>query len=155
MRLSAHPNITKAARFSSDGRLIVSCGNDQAVILWDASTGERLLAIRGSQAELSPDSRWLVTWNRGRLQFWEVATGILAGEKVDKFDSVGEKFDPRFHEALLRTETDDHPPDTVIRVMRAGYKLGDDVLRPALVEVAAASASAAPEEPEDGDSAEE
>ena len=73
---------------------------------------------------------------------------FLSGESVEKFDSVGEKFDPRLHEALMRTETDDHPSDTVIRVMRAGYKMGDDVLRAALVEVAAPPASPAPE---DGD----
>ncbi|MCH8101556.1 MAG: nucleotide exchange factor GrpE [Chloroflexi bacterium] len=75
---------------------------------------------------------------------------FLSGESVEKFDSVGEKFDPRLHEALMRTEIDDYPPDTVIRVMRAGYKMGDDVLRPALVEVAAPPASQASE---DGDAA--
>ncbi len=75
---------------------------------------------------------------------------FLSGEGVVRFDSVGEKFDPRLHEALMRTETDDHPSVTVIRVMRAGYKMGDDVLRPALVEVAAPVDAAAPE---DGDAA--
>ncbi len=76
---------------------------------------------------------------------------FLSGEGVQKFDSAGEKFDPRLHEALMRTETDDHPSDTVIRVIRAGHKMGDDVLRPALVEVAAAPASPGSEDGEAAD----
>ncbi len=71
---------------------------------------------------------------------------FLAGENVERFESVGEKFDPRLHEALMRTETTEHSPDTVIRVMRVGYMMGDDVLRPALVEVAAPEAASEPEE---------
>ena len=80
---------------------------------------------------------------------------FLSGEGVVRFDSVGEKFDPRLHEALMRTETDDHPSETVIRVMRAGYKIGDDVLRPALVEVAAPPAASASEEGEAADTEQE
>ncbi len=80
---------------------------------------------------------------------------FLSGEGVVRFDSVGEKFDPRLHEALMRTETDDHPSETVIRVMRAGYKIGDDVLRPALVEVAVPPAASASEEGEATDAEQE
>ncbi len=80
---------------------------------------------------------------------------FLSGEGVERFDSVGEKFDPRLHEALIRTATDDHPSETVIRVMRAGYKMGDDVLRPASVEVAAPRAAPASEDTEAADAEQE
>jgi molecular chaperone GrpE len=60
----------------------------------------------------------------------------LSGEGVERFESAGEKFDPRLHEALLTTESDEADPDTVIKVMRVGYRRGDDIIRPALVEVA-------------------
>ena len=60
---------------------------------------------------------------------------VLSGEGVERFESAGEKFDPRLHEALLTTETDDAEPDTVIKVMRVGYRRGDNIIRPALVEV--------------------
>ncbi len=80
---------------------------------------------------------------------------FLSGEGVERFDCVGEKFDPRLHEALMRTETDDHPSETVIRVMRAGYKMGDDVLRPASVEVAAPPAAPASENGEAEDAEQE
>jgi molecular chaperone GrpE len=76
---------------------------------------------------------------------------FLSGEGVQKIDRVGEKFDPRIHEAIMRTETNDHPSDTVIRIIRAGHKMGDDVLRPALVEVAAPPAASASEDGEAAD----
>ena len=61
---------------------------------------------------------------------------VLGGEGVERFESAGEKFDPRLHEALLTTETDEAESDTIINVMRVGYRHGDDIIRPALVEVA-------------------
>ncbi len=64
---------------------------------------------------------------------------VLGSEGVERFESAGEKFDPRLHEALLTTETDEAEPDTVINVMRVGYRHGDDIIRPALVEVASKS----------------
>jgi molecular chaperone GrpE len=63
---------------------------------------------------------------------------VLDGEGIEKFESVGEQFDPRFHEALMSTETRDASPGTILTVMRTGYMRGDDVIRHALVEVAAA-----------------
>ena len=61
----------------------------------------------------------------------------LAAEGVERFDAEGSAFDPRLHEALLRTLTAAHPADTVIRVLRCGYKQDGEVIRPAQVEIAA------------------
>jgi len=47
-------------------------------------------------------------------------------------------FDPNVHEAVLQTPTDEHPEYTILNVAQAGYKMGDNVLRPALVNVAVA-----------------
>lgn len=77
------------------------------------------------------DERWVEGVRAIRRSF----EAILTDAGVERFEAKGESFDPRFHEALIRTETDSMPQDTVIRAMRAGYKIGDDVLRPALVEV--------------------
>jgi len=45
-------------------------------------------------------------------------------------------FDPNLHEAVLQTPTDEHPEYTILDVAQTGYKMGDNVLRPALVNVA-------------------
>jgi len=65
---------------------------------------------------------------------------ILTAEGVERFDAEGSVFDQRLHEALLKTETPEHPPDTVLRVLRCGYRQDGEVIRPAQVEIAAAPA---------------
>lgn len=55
---------------------------------------------------------------------------------LEQIKSVGEQFDPNLHEAVMQTPTDEHPEDTVINELQKGYKLGEKVLRPAMVAVA-------------------
>ena len=55
---------------------------------------------------------------------------------LEQIKSVGEQFDPNIHEAVIQTPTDEHPEDTVINELQKGYKLGEKVLRPAMVAVA-------------------
>ncbi|GFE70947.1 nucleotide exchange factor GrpE [Chroococcus sp. FPU101] len=50
----------------------------------------------------------------------------------------GQPFDPSYHEAMLREYTDEYPEGTVIEQLIRGYLLGDQVLRHAMVKVAAA-----------------
>ncbi|CCH91059.1 Protein grpE [Microcystis aeruginosa PCC 9432] len=49
----------------------------------------------------------------------------------------GQPFDPSYHEAMMREYTDEHPEGTVVEQLVRGYTLGEDVLRHALVKVAA------------------
>ena len=62
--------------------------------------------------------------------------GVLEAMGVKPVPSVGEKFDPHMHEAVDTEETDEYEPDTVIQEIVRGYRLGDKLLRPALVRVA-------------------
>jgi len=55
---------------------------------------------------------------------------------VEVIKAEGEVFDPSLHEAVMRTPTTDKPENTIITELQKGYKLGDKVLRPALVNVA-------------------
>ena len=48
----------------------------------------------------------------------------------------GEPFDPNYHNAVMREDADGVEEDTVTAVFQKGYKLGDRVLRPAMVKVA-------------------
>lgn len=62
--------------------------------------------------------------------------GVLEALGVKPVPAVGEKFDPHVHEAVVTEATDDHEPDTVMQEIVAGYRLGDKLIRPALVKVA-------------------
>ncbi len=54
---------------------------------------------------------------------------------VTAIPTVGEPFDPRFHEALGSVERDDLPDHTVAEEIRRGYKIRERLLRPAMVRV--------------------
>ena len=48
----------------------------------------------------------------------------------------GKEFDPNFHEAMLREQTNEYPEGTVIEQLMRGYTLGETILRHAMVKVA-------------------
>lgn len=52
------------------------------------------------------------------------------------FDPKGEKFDPNFHQAMFELPSADAAPGTVMETIQAGYRIGERVLRPAMVGVA-------------------
>ncbi|MEW6336618.1 MAG: nucleotide exchange factor GrpE [Acidobacteriota bacterium] len=54
-----------------------------------------------------------------------------------EIDPMGAQFDPSLHEAFMRVETEGVEENTVVRVMQKGFMLGERLLRPALVAVAA------------------
>lgn len=63
---------------------------------------------------------------------------VLQKVGMETIECEGEEFDPNFHEAVMQTPTSEQPEHTIIAVLQKGYKLGDRVLRPALVNVATA-----------------
>ena len=62
--------------------------------------------------------------------------GVLEALGVKPVAAVGEQFDPHVHEAVVTEATDEYEPDTVMQEIVAGYRLGDKLIRPALVKVA-------------------
>ena len=56
---------------------------------------------------------------------------------LEPVDAIGQTFDPHLHEAVTIEATDKHKENTVIEEFQRGYKIGDRLLRPAKVKVAA------------------
>lgn len=63
-------------------------------------------------------------------------TDVLTKAGLEPIKAEGEEFDPNFHEAVMQTPTSEKPEHTIIAELQKGYKLGDKVLRPTLVNVA-------------------
>ena len=61
---------------------------------------------------------------------------VLGKLGIERVQATGQPFDPAVHEAVQHLETDEFPPGVVAAELQAGYRLGDRVLRPALVVVA-------------------
>ena len=61
--------------------------------------------------------------------------GVLEKEGVEPIDPVGEPFEPLAHQAVGRVEDKDAFDETVAQVYQKGYKMGDKVIRTAMVTV--------------------
>jgi molecular chaperone GrpE len=73
---------------------------------------------------------------------------------VVPIESLGEPFDPNFHQAVMQEESDKHPENTVSRELQKGYMIQDRLLRPSMVVVSkkpAAKSDAKLESSEDAD----
>lgn len=55
---------------------------------------------------------------------------------LEEIEAQGKIFNPNEHEAITQVPTNDFEPDTIAFVAQKGYKMGDRILRPALVGVA-------------------
>ena len=61
---------------------------------------------------------------------------ILSSMGVESFGAVGETFDPNFHNGVMHIEDDSFDENVIVDVFMKGYKIGDKVIRPAIVKVA-------------------
>jgi molecular chaperone GrpE len=75
-------------------------------------------------------------WVAGVSLVYRKMLAILEEMNVQPIPAVGEVFDPNLHEALSQEPSDEYESGTVVREVRRGYRLGDQVIRPSLVTVA-------------------
>jgi molecular chaperone GrpE len=63
---------------------------------------------------------------------------VFQRHNIRKVETIGQKFDPNFHQAMFEVPTAEKPPGTVMQEVQSGYAVGERCLRPALVGVAKA-----------------
>ncbi len=61
---------------------------------------------------------------------------VLKKTGVEAFGEVGEEFDPNMHNAVMHIESDELGENVIAQVFQKGYKLGETVIRFAVVQVA-------------------
>ena len=61
---------------------------------------------------------------------------IFTGLGVEIFGNVGETFDPNVHNAVMHIEDENAAENTICQVFQKGFKLGDKIVRFAMVQVA-------------------
>lgn len=108
--------------------------NQQRIVLRFVDVIDQLTVALKSDSLDEVDTGWLEGINAIHKKF----LSELSFEGFEQFDSLGEEFDPRKHEALLSSITADSEPNTVIAVLRPGYTHNGEVVRPAQVEIAVA-----------------
>jgi molecular chaperone GrpE len=60
---------------------------------------------------------------------------VLEKFNITPIESLGQPFNPNFHEAMMQEHSDTHPDNTVIQELQRGYRIHDRLLRPSLVVV--------------------
>jgi len=88
-------------------------------------------------AEIDPDAEGADGSGllHGVLLVYRELRSTIERAGVQTYDPAGERFDPVWHEALATRPDDDAESGTVIETLEKGYRLDDQVLRPARVVV--------------------
>lgn len=61
---------------------------------------------------------------------------MLKNQNVHEIEALNTTFDPNFHEAVMHVEDENYGEKEVVEVFRKGYKIGDKIIRHAMVKVA-------------------
>jgi molecular chaperone GrpE len=64
------------------------------------------------------------------------AAEILTGCGIEEIEALGQPFDPTVHNAVLHIDDENYGEQEVVEVFETGYKIGDKVIRHAMVKVA-------------------
>jgi molecular chaperone GrpE len=72
---------------------------------------------------------------QGMEMVYRQLADALKQEGLTEVPTVGEKFDPNMHQAVMQVEDSEYESNTVIEELQKGYMLKDRVIRPAMVKV--------------------
>ena len=102
-----------------------------------ASTITELLPVLDNfDRALSVDSSDFDSYKKGVEMTMTQLVGIFAGLGVEIFGNVGEEFDPNFHNAVMHMEDEILGENVISQVFQTGFKLGEKIIRFAMVQVA-------------------
>jgi molecular chaperone GrpE len=90
---------------------------------------ERAMKTRPASGESS-------VWSEGVDLIYRKLQTILDQEGVTRIGLNDKKFDPALHEAISHEDNENYKNDEIIEVVQYGYRIGDRVIRPAMVRVA-------------------
>jgi molecular chaperone GrpE len=83
-----------------------------------------------------PSELRALTWVDG-VALIERKLGVLFQQNgLEEIDALGKPFDPALHQSVLQEDTAQYPDGQVMSVLQKGYRLGDKILRPAMVKIA-------------------
>jgi molecular chaperone GrpE len=96
-----------------------------------------LEAAAGASMDGAPQDNGTVNLVSGIKLVHEDVIAALARAGIERFSPEGERFDPQMHEAVAQMPVEGAESGTVVEVYQRGYRLGEVVIRPARVVVAA------------------
>jgi molecular chaperone GrpE len=96
---------------------------------------ERALA---ASVDAKPGAEQVATYRQGVELIRKQLAEVLRRRGVETIDVIGKDFDPQWHEAIASDPIDGHRDGEITAEVRRGYKIGQRLIRPAMVKVAKA-----------------
>ena len=75
-------------------------------------------------------------WKNGVELIYRQFTEVLNKLGAEEIKTVGEQFDPNFHDAVMHVEDENVGENIIVEELRKGYKLKDRIIRHSMVKVA-------------------
>ena len=101
-----------------------------------ADAVEKLLPVYDNLERALQQSTEDAAYKKGVEMTMTQLVSIFNGLGVEIFGNVGDVFDPNIHNAVMHTEDETAAENTITQVFQKGFKLGDKVVRFAMVQVA-------------------
>ena len=129
MRLRADfDNFRRRTRQEKEELSAVVLQNFMTELLPLVDNFERALAAETADADLLRD---------GIVMVYNQFAAVLQKNGLEPIKAVGEKFDPNFHQAVMRVEDTTKEDNTVVEELQKGYIVQARVIRPSMVKVIA------------------
>ena len=100
-----------------------------------ALTVERLLSVLDTLEMAAAAKSADAEYKKGVEMTLTMFTTALAALGVVEIEALGSEFDPNIHNCVAGEESDEYDSGRVCAVMQKGYRIGDRVIRPAMVAV--------------------
>lgn len=95
-----------------------------------------LPVIDNLERALANETKDYDAFKKGVEMTFNSLTSILETLGVEVFGEPGDIFDPNLHNAVMHVEDEEHKNGEIVDVFQKGYKIGDKIVRPAMVKSA-------------------
>lgn len=101
-----------------------------------ADTVEKFLPIVDNFERAMSASCTDETFKKGMDMIFQSFMNTLTSLNVEMIGETGETFDPNLHNAVMHIEDEQYGDNEIVQVLQKGYRIGDRVVRYAMVQVA-------------------
>lgn len=91
--------------------------------------------IDNFERAMAADTTDVETFKKGMIMIQKQLMDALKNKGLEPIETKDAKFDPNFHQAVMRVENPDLEDDTIAMEMQKGYMVKGKVIRPAMVQV--------------------
>lgn len=84
---------------------------------------------------MAAETRDVEAFQKGVEMIFTQFQEVLKKNGLEQIEAVGQKFDPNFHQAVMRVEDPEKEDDTVAQELQKGYMVKGRVIRPSMVQV--------------------